>query len=218
MAPSQPRPQSCHRSNGAPRPQFRAFVFRKKKSESSYHHHCHTPDVAVHEHTREPESDSASMCTRMKAGRRLERRRALHVEIERDQRKRNIGLISKLPLDQDEWPTQLSAPTAAHLKRTNCGRAERTMWHESHVSCEILCNFTSLKNACRIRNHFYWNVTSAPRGAFPSELCSDAFSMLSGQDRDGTAHYRIKKTEADSAIDFVNKGVLSLQFAIYNRG
>lgn len=196
MAPSQLRPQSCHRSNGAPWLQFRAFVFRKKKKESSYHHHCPTPDVAVHEHT-------------LGGGLR---------EIERDQRKRNIGLISKLPLDQDEWPTQLSAPTAAHLKRTNCGRAERTMWHESHVSCEILRNFTSLKNACRIRNHFYWNLTSAPRGAFPSELCKDAFSMLPGQDRDGTAHYRIKKTEADSAIDFVNKGVLSLQFAIYNRG
>lgn len=62
----------------------------------------------------------------------------LHVEIERDQRKRNIGLISKLPIDQDEWPMQLSAPTAAHLKQTNCGRAERTICHESHMSCEIL--------------------------------------------------------------------------------
>lgn len=115
---------------------------------------------------------------------------------------------------------QLSVRTAACLKRLErggCGREEGTMWVESHAAYEIFCNFTTLKNSCRIKSHFYLIVTSAPKH-ISQGACKDAFSMLSGQDRNSMVHYCRKQTEADNVFNFVNVGYLSLQLAIYKCG
>lgn len=93
------------------------------------------------------------------------------------------------------------------IGKNKLGEGGRTMWDESHAACEIFCNFTTLKNACWIKNHFYWKVTSALRH-ISQGACIDAFSMLSGQDRNSVVHYCIKKTKADNVFDFVNVGYL----------
>lgn len=66
------------------------------------------------------------------------------------------------------------------------------MWDESHSACEVFCNFKTLKkkkrNARRIKNPFYWKFTSVPR-RISQGVCRDAFSRLSGQDRNRMACY-----------------------------
>lgn len=46
------------------------------------------------------------------------------------------------------------------------------MRDESCAAYEVFCNFTTLKNACRIKIHFYWINTSVP---FPRELAKMHF-------------------------------------------
>lgn len=95
------------------------------------------------------------------------------------------------------WPVQLSAGTAARLKRlhrASCGREEETMLEESYVDYEVFCNFTTLKNACRIRNHFYWKFTAVPRH-ISQGTHSHTFSKLSGQSRSSVVYWYIKQTK-----------------------
>lgn len=65
------------------------------------------------------------------------------------------------------------------------------MRDESYAAYEVFCNFTILKNACRIKSHFYWKLTSVPM-RISQGACKDAFSMLSGQDRNSMVYYCIK--------------------------
>lgn len=65
------------------------------------------------------------------------------------------------------------------------------MWDESYTAYEVFCNFTTMKNACRIKNRFYWKFTSAPR-RISQEAPKDAFSLLSGEDRNSIVYYCIK--------------------------
>lgn len=75
------------------------------------------------------------------------------------------------------------------------------MGDESYAAYEVFCHFTTLKNACRIKNHFYWKFTSVPRH-ISQGACKDEFSMLSGQGRICMAYYAESKLKQTTFFFF----------------
>lgn len=191
--------------------QFRAFVFRKKKKESESPYHPTIPllFMSMCVSLRASELVFMCMCARVKEGGGM---RGGITCRNRSGSTKTQHWLDFLIASQPRWMADAAvcANSCLYLRRserTNRGEGGRTMWDESHAACEIFCNFTTLKNACWIKNHFYWKVTSAPRH-ISQGASIDAFSMLSGQDRNSVVHYCIKKTKADNVFDFVNVGYL----------
>lgn len=82
-----------------------------------------------------------------------------------DQLKHNIDLIF-LIASRLQWMAAaavcVNSCSPKETEQTLGGRREQC-GDESYSAYEVFCNFTTLKNACRIKNHFYWKFTSVPR-------------------------------------------------------